>query len=933
MLAVGFRQILAGTLLLACLPASAQSTWTESSFADFSDGTFFDAGSNIYVSAQGRIQMISRWDLNNDGYLDVILPSGHGHTEKENTYLYLNNGADIDARSRIELPAVGSRDGLLADFNQDGWNDLAVVNYRDSHVGWVDTWVYYGSADGFSADRRSELPAYHGQSIAAGDFNGDGWLDLAIACQWQEGEEENPRGPKMSFIYWNAPTGFQAGKRLPLSFAGQGADAVAAADLDDDQITDLLALASGELHLFLSKRNALNHPEEKISLPVPGKNLAIGNFNHDAWKDVAVCRNGAIILLPGHEQGFDVEHAIELPVSNPAAAAFADFDRDGLDDLVVANHATQGGATWTDSYIFYSDGASLLNRKPLALATLGASGVSAADLNADGFPDIVFSNERLTNQSNLLSYIYWNQNGRFFYGNHTQLPTLGSVANTTGDVNKDGLPDVIFFNTEGGLRDGPATTYIYWGDGSRDFSIQRRLELPTHQLFGVSAADLDDDGAVDLILSAARFHNGIKHDQAGLILQWGSDEGFACPSHLTMVRAYGGVRIADINRDGYLDILSGGRCMNLDDTEQFGFPIFWGTRNGYQQHNRTVLSIPGDRMRAPLLMDLNRDGFLDIAGQIEDGWLKFWWGHPGGFREDSVSELDLGRPDHLMYIQGADLNRDGWLDLLLPHRGPADGTETTSLIYYGSPDGYSNQNRVELPCYVTYQNTIADFNKDGWLDIFLCSYGGEVQGNRPSLIYYGSPDGFFSRPRVELPTHGSSGSLAADFDHDGWLDLLVTNHRKSGSYIRPEPHRHTCPSMLFWGSPDGFSPERRWEAVAVGPSGLNVRDLGNSYDRGLYEDYISSVCRIPSGRQPVAVSWEAATPHGTGVQFQIRTTDSKDRLETASWRGPGGVDTWFVESGAGIDGVRGKWLQYRARLRSVNGAATPYVTSVSIHFE
>ena len=65
----------------------AASTWTEESFEDFQDGEFLDAGSNLYVSRAGRLQLINRWDLNGDGHLDVVLPSGHAHTEKENTYV------------------------------------------------------------------------------------------------------------------------------------------------------------------------------------------------------------------------------------------------------------------------------------------------------------------------------------------------------------------------------------------------------------------------------------------------------------------------------------------------------------------------------------------------------------------------------------------------------------------------------------------------------------------------------------------------------------------------------------------------------------------------------------------------------------------------------------------------------------------------------
>jgi len=158
----------------------SQNVWQEDSFEDFRDGSFLDAGSNLYVSANGRIQMITRWDFNNDGNLDILLASGHGHTEKENTYIYFNNGEDIEARSRIELPAAGSYDGLIADLNKDGFNDLAVVHNSDSHVKRVPVWIYFGSNKGFLVENRIELPSEAGTAIAIGDFNNDTWLDIAV---------------------------------------------------------------------------------------------------------------------------------------------------------------------------------------------------------------------------------------------------------------------------------------------------------------------------------------------------------------------------------------------------------------------------------------------------------------------------------------------------------------------------------------------------------------------------------------------------------------------------------------------------------------------------------------------------------------------------------------------------------------------------------
>jgi len=330
-------------------------------------------------------------------------------------------------------------------------------------------------------------------------------------------------------------------------------------------------------------------------------------------------------------------------------------------------------------------------------------------------------------------------------------------------------------------------------------------------------------------------------------------------------------------------------------------------------------------------MDLNRDNWLDVVGQEVDGLIKIWWGDNNGFNDERFTELDLGRKDHLMYIKGADLNNDGWLDLFLPKRRPHEDYNT-SFIYYGSADGYSRDNRIEIEANIPYDNSIQDFDKDGWLDLFLVSYGTDLTGNRPSVLHWGGPDGFDIRPSLKLKTYGSSGSEALDYDGDGWLDILVANHRRAGSIVEPIPHKHTTPSSLYWGGSDGFSDQRRWEVVATGPSGLNLRDPGNSYNRELYEDYISSAFKTSENEKPVKISWQAETPHGSKIHFQVRLADDRNSLPESQWQGSEGLDSWFEKNGSNINDLSGKWIQYRARLITPNGGATPYLTSVSIKF-
>lgn len=916
-------------LLLMAGLISAQSVWHEDSFEDFADGTFLDAGSNSYVSANGRIQMITRWDFNNDGNLDIFIPSSQSHTEKENIFVYLNNGSDLDARSRIELPAAGAIDGLLADFNKDGFDDLAVIHYSDSYFKRVPVWIYLGSENGYSVNNRVELPSAGGSAIVTGDFNNDSWTDLALACQYWENSEDINVEPRKSFIYWNSENGFDPQNNLAITINKRGFTKLASGDIDKDNVDDLIAMTNDKTYLFLSSRDAFNNTDNKVTLDIKASAASIGDMNNDGFADVAFCNGDKVIIYKTIYNGaINLKDAIVLKVGNASDVEFKDVNNDKFDDLVIADFSTEGGANWTNSPLYYSDGKDFLD-DPLKLPTLGAKAVTCSDLNGDGYPELIFSFFQLVNQKNLLSYIYWNDKGTFRFENHSQLPTRGTMANAVGDVNNDNLPDVVYFNDEGFFRDGAQESPLYWGDGTRNFDPSRKHVFQTHQVFGFGHADLDDDDIVDLILCQKNFVSGVQHDQGGLIVHWGNGTDFDPPSHLTMKYGYGGVRVADINKDGYLDILAGGYCIDLDDPARHGFPIFWGSENGFSFKNRLVLHYDGPRFRVPLLMDLNKDNRLDIAGQVEDGKVRIWWGSDDYFNDEHITDIDLGRKDLLMYIKGADFNKDGWLDLLFPQRLSPYGVEPGSFIYYGSPDGFDNHNRTEVYSFVPYQNSIADLDMDGWLDLFLTSYGCEVDGNRPSIIHWGNEKGFKEK-YTEIISTGSSGSHIMDYDSDGFPDILICNHRNADSYLLAKPHVHETPSLLYWGGESGYTIDNRLELPSTGPSGLNPRDPGNSYDRGLYEDYVSSVYKIPEDESPSSIEWDADTPFGTEVRFQVRAADDKKDLTDIEWQGPNGKDTWYKKSGSKIKNLNGKYIQYRARLITPNGAGTPYLTSVTI---
>ena len=72
-------------LVLADAPPGV---WREDTFEDFIDGTFGNAGRNLYVSREGVLQRIYRYDANRDGYFDLVFCNAQNHWEKPPAYVY-----------------------------------------------------------------------------------------------------------------------------------------------------------------------------------------------------------------------------------------------------------------------------------------------------------------------------------------------------------------------------------------------------------------------------------------------------------------------------------------------------------------------------------------------------------------------------------------------------------------------------------------------------------------------------------------------------------------------------------------------------------------------------------------------------------------------------------------------------------------------------
>ena len=122
----------------------------------------------------------------------------------------------------------------------------------------------------------------------------------------------------------------------------------------------------------------------------------------------------------------------------------------------------------------------------------------------------------------------------------------------------------------------------------------------------------------------------------------------------------------------------------------------------------------------------------------------------------------------------ADFNRDGWLDLIVGsyYDRIARYHDTGTTIFWGSPEGFRECNAQWLPGATPVGLTVADFDGDGHLDYLSPHYHGTATREAIACyLYWGGPDGLRRSRRTILIADSVSDAMAGDFDRDGLLDV------------------------------------------------------------------------------------------------------------------------------------------------------------------
>jgi hypothetical protein len=900
------------------------------SFEHFRQGSFGDGGTNLYAAASGAVEMIHRWDLNNDGFLDLAVGQSHNTTDNEDLFIYwgaeggprslmpplpqlqplgrLLHQVRLREKTMTRLPSDGGGQSLLVDLNGDGWKEVVFCNFIHNHATRQDAYIYWGSPDGYDANKLTRLPTLHGLAVAAADFNRDGFIDLCFANNGSEmGGRFDYDQHLESYIYFNGPRGFDEQRRV--SIPSVSATDCAAGDIKGDGNPALVLLNShpDERSLFIYWNSKDGFSSERREVRRIGRPVGVEliDVNGDDRADLIVfdAANLARIYL-GSEQGLGAEPSVELPVLGAKSCRAADLNGDQFIDLVIPNPGTP---TEQLSYIYWgAAGGGFAKERRTELPTSWASDAAVADFNGDGLGDVAFANERDEFTYDTNSYIYFNGPEGFHPARRSDLQGLGPVSALADDLNRDGRQDLVLINRYSGWTAANKTSppaLIYWGNAAHHYSPAAMATLPTNGDCH-AVADLDQNGFVDIV-----FPNG--H------IYYGGERGDSVERRLDLQLQGYGVSVADLNRDGYLDLLIPTAAKGL---------ILWGGPQGHRRDRLLELPLTTRITQAASIADLNKDDHLDlIFPDVDSPRVDFYWGDASGSYEPKRrTSMDVHSAS---IVAIADVNQDVWLDLVFGgtyDRKNKGRHAEHGVLLFGGADGFSLERSQRFEAFDSDEQVVADLNKDGHLDLVVSNYHGHTTRSIPTFIYWGDASGrFHESRRATLPGESTLRLTVLDLNQDGWLDITAFDHQRSGD--------HTAGANIFWGAEEGFREENRQSIAAFGVHFGERRNLGNIYDRTLEETYISPELTIPPRQKPTRLSWRAQTPRGTSVAFQVRSAESNEKLGAAVWRGLDGDNSRFTITPAELNvPAEHRVMQYRAILRTPDGGGTASLTEVRI---
>lgn len=808
---------------------------------------------------------------------------------------------------------IGTHTGAItcvvsADFDGDGDPDLA-FGATDGPIHWRPN---NGAPAPFDAAVKLDVTVESTATLdlAAGDVDNDGDIDLIAGISG---------APNRLFLNNGGVNPFHGAVGMDVSSDADATAAIVLYDIDKDGDLDLIAGNGAQQPTRLYLNNGTANPffgVGGISLGAPDRDtlaLAVADFNNDGLPDLIEGNDNQLNRLfvnNGTSNPFAGQIGIEIALDRHATRALAvgDFDRDGWIDFIAANENAPSRLYLNTRT---SNPFNVVQGVPIGAGAGLVSGAAVSDFDRDGDLDILLAGPGESHRLHLNSGSDLPFADEIAIANdYATVAVIALDADGDGDIDlveaNNGNRSQLLLNTGISAAEMPAAPW----NAVESIDLSAATWLAT----SVAAGDLNGDGRPDLVIAVNNGANRhLLNSGCARPFEGVADTAIASDVHLTEA-----IAVADLNGDNRVDVVAA----NRGQANRIYFNN--GTSAPFSGVMGDDLSGGADDSVAILIADFNHDTFPDIVvgndGQANMLLLNNGTGDPFG----GAMALNVTADTHeTMALAAADVNGDNRIDLVTGNWGQPNRL----YLNNGTADPFNGVSGTDITADAHFTSSLALGDVNGDLKPDLVA--GNLSASSRLYLNNGSSTPFAGVAGAEISasSHNVHQIALIDIDHDGDLDLLSALFNHFNTYHLNDgtgasfSSAFSAPLAPEAGNSTGltaadFNDDGRQDVVVAN---LNQR---SRYHTRLWRTSPASASSLEVDTESdyitVAILTAAAgIPSNTGIDYFLSNNGG------ARWfRARPGVELNFPTFGAD--------LRWRAELRSLSPVLAPELDSLTI---